>query len=654
MVLCHRQQSIPRRIKREHQVKADADQARGVHHKKAAQATSKAVQGIRAIYGPQGRFKSVEQQEAMEFMHHGHTTSIIVLPTSSGKSVLFFSMAATVVQQTVVVVVPFAALVDDIMERGREAGLNCEEWRDEHSGKELQQLIVVSADRAVNGPFLQYAQGMQIRGQLAHMFFDECHVAITDISYRARLRTLWQLRYIGCRFTGLTATLIVDLEWILREQLSIEGAVLFRRHTARRTIRYRVIDSKNEPPFEVGIRVVQQLGEFSGNQGGIIYVRSYAVGEKVQEILGCPFYKATAEDKGEMLQQWIRGEWRERKERSETEETEEGEEKQERGIEERRTRGQGKGWIVATGALGTGINIEGIRYVIHIDRPYGLTSFVQQSGRGGRSGEVSESIIVVNVKHTRPFKGEEEITAYSVEEVDEQAMTEYIQSRPCRRIVLGRYMDGVVRVDCGRVDGVLCDVCHKRAAQEQYIREEEGSKAEEDGGGEGREVRFEGETSESGIEREEEEGPRVEIRQRLGMEEMTDGEMFWVMGELQKRCIYCELTQEGEAKAEIHEYTDCELASRAGCGMVAYEQWREEVRLDVGQQCWECGLTQELCRRVERGLAECEYSMVMLVGIFIMMQQEAGWRRIGWDIGFRGQSRKEIVQWMGHQERGND
>jgi superfamily II DNA/RNA helicase len=45
---------------------------------------------------------------------------------------------------------------------------------------------------------------------------------------------------------------------------------------------------------------------------------------------------------------------------------------------------------VATGALGTGINIEGIMYVVHVDRPYRLTSFVQPSGRGGRNGEVSE------------------------------------------------------------------------------------------------------------------------------------------------------------------------------------------------------------------------------------------------------------------------
>lgn len=87
-----------------------------------------------------------------------------MLPTSSGKSALFFSVAAMTHQQTVIVVVPFAALVDDIIERGRVAGLHCEEWMNERSGHELQQLIVVSADRAVHGQFLHYAKGLELEG----------------------------------------------------------------------------------------------------------------------------------------------------------------------------------------------------------------------------------------------------------------------------------------------------------------------------------------------------------------------------------------------------------------------------------------------------------------------------------------------------------
>ena len=63
-------------------------------------------------------------------------------------------MAAIAQQQTVIVVVPFAALVDDIVVRGQAVGLQCKEWRDAGSKHELQQLIVVSADRVVYREFL--------------------------------------------------------------------------------------------------------------------------------------------------------------------------------------------------------------------------------------------------------------------------------------------------------------------------------------------------------------------------------------------------------------------------------------------------------------------------------------------------------------------
>jgi superfamily II DNA helicase RecQ len=83
-------------------------------------------------------------------------------------------------------------------------------------------------------------------------------------------------------------------------------------------------------------------GGGSGKRG-VVYRRSYAMGEVISRALQCPFYKARAEDKGELLQAWIKGPG---------------------------------GWIVAIGALGTGINIEGIVYIVHIDQPYRLTSFV--------------------------------------------------------------------------------------------------------------------------------------------------------------------------------------------------------------------------------------------------------------------------------------
>jgi len=57
---------------------------------------------------------------------------------------------------------------------------------------------VVSTDQAVQGEFLHYAKGLE----LAHVFFDKCHVAFTDTLSRERLRDLWTLRYLECLFTA--------------------------------------------------------------------------------------------------------------------------------------------------------------------------------------------------------------------------------------------------------------------------------------------------------------------------------------------------------------------------------------------------------------------------------------------------------------------
>jgi superfamily II DNA helicase RecQ len=140
----------------------------------------------------------------------------------------------------------------------------------------------------------------------------------------------------------LTATLIVQLEDVLQEKLLIPEARLFRRSTVRRTIRYSVQDSGDEVPSVFGLKVIQGLVLPAGKRG-VIYVRSYATGETISRALQCLFYKARADDKGELLQEWMWN-W---------------------------------GWIIATGALGTGINIKDIIFVVHIDRPYGLTSFAQ-------------------------------------------------------------------------------------------------------------------------------------------------------------------------------------------------------------------------------------------------------------------------------------
>lgn len=50
--------------------------------------------------------------------------------------------------------------------------------------------------------------------------------------------------------------------------------------------------------------------------------------------------------------------------------------------------------IIATSALGIGVDIPDIRYIIHISRPRSLLKYAQESRRARRDSDGSEAIII--------------------------------------------------------------------------------------------------------------------------------------------------------------------------------------------------------------------------------------------------------------------
>lgn len=54
--------------------------------------------------------------------------------------------------------------------------------------------------------------------------------------------------------------------------------------------------------------------------------------------------------------------------------------------------------IVATNALGLGINVPDILAVVHAERPASLIKYGQESGRAGRRGQISEAVIIDSSK----------------------------------------------------------------------------------------------------------------------------------------------------------------------------------------------------------------------------------------------------------------
>ncbi|KJZ69995.1 hypothetical protein HIM_10606 [Hirsutella minnesotensis 3608] len=392
--------------------------------------------GLRKLLGPEATWRSSKQEESMRTnmqLRNGQS-SINVLPTGAGKSILFMLPAILRDGGTSIVVVPFVALAEDLVTRALDMGVDCVEFKTSlGAGRESMaraaRLVAVSADVVSNGEFSAYADGLLSTGLLRRIFIDECHTAITDISYRRKLGELKGLHRYGCPVIMLTATMPVVLEDWFREALLAQEAVMVRDRTRKLNCRYRVeqIRPGKGAVENHTVRTVRRLtGRMVGNQKGVVYCRSKRQCEALAEEIGCDFHHSdlTEERRREARERWAGG--------------------------------QGHRWITATSGLGTGIDIAGIVAVIHAEQPYGLVDFVQQTGRGARrADEVVESIIVHDGRPPRVDRHRG-----FVEECNDGQMKTFMSTPGCRRAVISAFMDGVAGETCEQMAGaVACDRC---------------------------------------------------------------------------------------------------------------------------------------------------------------------------------------------------
>ncbi|KAL7271177.1 hypothetical protein RUND412_006082 [Rhizina undulata] len=105
------------------------------------------------------------------------------------------------------------------------------------------------------------------------------------------------------------------------------------------------------------------------SEQGIIYYLLKDTCKAISGKLGYPYYFSDTVGKAEAFQAWRNGDHK---------------------------------FIVATSALGAGIDIPGVRVIIHINKPGKLIDFVHESGRAGRDGKPSKSIVILNKINSTP------------------------------------------------------------------------------------------------------------------------------------------------------------------------------------------------------------------------------------------------------------
>lgn len=528
-------------------------------------------------------YKSAEQEEALERIINGSDSALaVVLPTGGGKSLLFTAPACLEDPGITIVIVPYRQLIEETLSDAKSRGIRAVEWSRDLC--DPAEIVFISADKLGN-TFFDYSARMAEKGLVRRVFVDECHLAITAHSWRPRLGSLARLRCIEAPTIMLTATLPLhmetDLETTMRCELSL---TLIRACTARSTTRYIVkAEVEGGKLMEEAIEVCsKQLERLQHKSKMVVYCRSKAECEELAGALGCNYFYSGSADNADVIELWK----------------------------------EAGGCVVATTALGTGVNYTGVALAVHIGMPYGFIDFAQGSGRAGRGGEVVTSLILLE-KNWQTREAAKRTAMRREWTPDEKAMLDFVNTDDCRRLVLGGYFDRKPAQDCISGEMERCDRC--RSGVSDWARSE-------------KEMSQEREIVEDALD------------------QITNG------------CPVCWVTSAlGSGLAWLHDGKTCthrqtipiDTGDTLSMSEDACDRFRSTIRyLDGGKTCHACGISQKMCRTRESGQGGCQWPRVAPAILMLATTNTFG-RNIIRQVGYVGESGdwKGYALWLGQPHR---
>ncbi|KAF5513901.1 Bloom syndrome protein-like protein [Colletotrichum fructicola] len=532
-----------------------------------------------------------------------------VTGTGGGKSLSFMLPAYCAPDGVTIVVTPLVALRTDMDARCSRSGLASTTWRGGGRANTAAATVVfVTPESAVTQGFRDFVGRLQRRQQLDRVVLDECHVVLDGSrGFRPALRALGRtVQEFGAQLVCLTATLppAEEREFFAVTGIRPERVRVFREATTRRNIEYGVVvvalgsggGGRGRGAASHRRRAKSGLGLGSGREGedgelsaveergcqevrdwlrqkprgkAVVYSSTIEGVERMAEALGCAAFHSSigsTEDKASRLEAWRRGD------------------------------GADGGVIVATNALGLGIDVPDVRLVVHAGMPRRLRDFVQESGRAGRDGQPSRSVVIcsraaVEEEEKEKEAGEAAKDGRAAGGGWEVSTRTYIRGEVCRRIVLDEVMDG--RTDrSGCEEGEeACDMCQQRASEVMWA---------DDGDGHGdrdEEIRAAFESSQQAGQ-----FRRWQARaERSGLGE--EGETFkQQLARWAGRCTYCGIRRR---ESDGHTLDDCPGRGEQAWGWTAqYRRQMEEAmfdgrRMENFSSCFHCGLPQGWCQRWE-------------------------------------------------------